>query len=144
MKMPRWRPWRIPKLARSRAGERLRTVVRFCAGKLGEVYGNRMGWRDAPPAARSTKAPAVKPVPIAASSAAQPLDPTPTLVDAIGEAIERAGPGFDQLWMAQAVYDELLALLSVDRIDEIDGLVVAVRENWRWGYVVVAGSPTHD
>lgn len=126
----------FPDLARSQAGERMRTMLKFCANVLHDRFGGLMGWSDAPvlPASPSpAKAGPAKAEPVAMA-----------ILPDIVAAIEARSAVTSEIWVAAAVYDQLrqeLGVLATDVI-YIDGAPLVVREHWRWGWVLVdaAGS----
>lgn len=124
----------FPTLGRSAAGDRTRTVLKFCANKLHERFGRSMGWRDAP--VIKTAAPIAGPTP--APPRAAPRELMPEITAAI-QLRAIAGAPAGALWMAQAMYEALVRELGElgEGLHEINGVAIGIRESWSWGWVLV-------
>ncbi len=129
----------FPSLQRSAAGDRARTVLKFCANKLHERFGRSMGWRDAPVVKRAA--------PVAGPVSAPPRAATREMMPEITAAIELrviAGVPAGTLWMAQAMYEALVRELGKG-LHEINGVPISIRNTWSWGWVLLNGDePSRD
>lgn len=124
----------FPTLQRSAAGDRARTVLKFCANKLHERFGRSMGWRDAPVV--KTAAPVAGPTAVAPPAAPRELMPE---IQAAIQLRAIAGAPAGELWMAQAIHDALVRELGTlgRGLCEVGGVPVRIREGWSWGWVLV-------
>ncbi|TVV75558.1 hypothetical protein [Sphingomonas solaris] len=124
----------FPELKRSQAGERLRSTVKFCANVLHQRFGKLMGWLEA--AERVAPRPAVARAPTPAPAPVE-RQLHQDVVDAVAAA-HRDGVAPDELWMAATCHAALCRELRLSQIVEVEGLLVVVRDDWRWGYVPIA------
>lgn len=121
----------FPQLQRSQAGDRARTVLKFCANKLHERFGRSMGWRSAP--AVKTAAPVAGPVP--APPAEREL--MPEIMAAI-ELREIAGAPAGELWMARPFHAALIRELGLGKgLSTVADIPIRLRDGWAWGWVLV-------
>lgn len=125
----------FPDLQRSRAGERLRLTLSFCANKLHERFGCLMGWMDEP-VVRPVRAPAPMNTPDPARRTSATAAALITAeIDAAIVRHREAGGAADQLWVAPDVEAALRRETCVR--GKFRDLWLVVRDGWRWGYVLV-------
>lgn len=129
----------FPQLQRSAAGERARTVLKFCASKLHERFGRSMGWRDAPVV--KTAAPIAGPTPTPVPAARRDLLPE---IEAAIELRAIAGAPAGELWLAAALRDALAKEIGCDArsLVDVNGVPARVRDGWSWGWVLVEAAET--
>lgn len=136
----------FPDLARSQAGERTRTVLKFCANKLHERFGRFMAWAPAPIATRTRDVTPAAPsasdnAPAATASAMRDLVP---MIEAAIELRRISGAADMVLWVAAELRDALAAAIGATPASTtmFCGVPLSVRDGWRWGWVLVDAGET--